>query len=139
MSWWRPTARSGSPTRPWDYACPRKAVRRTPSPAFRCPGPPSCCASTSRPARFSQRCDKDRIYLSLQEFNAVGRRNPDGTIEVLASDPRLIWADTFWITPDRWLYISSSQVNRRAAYNEGVDGVKPPFAVLRMRIDAGPV
>ena len=65
--------------------------------------------------------DKDRVDLSLQEFDAVGRRNPDGTIEVLASDPRLIWADTFWITPDRWLYVSWSEVNRRAGYNGGVD------------------
>lgn len=82
--------------------------------------------------------DRDRIYLTLQEFNAVARRNPDGTIEVLATDPRLIWADTLWITPDRWLYVSSSQVNRRAEFNGGVDRVTPPFAMLRMRIDAGP-
>ena len=82
--------------------------------------------------------DRDRIYLTLQEFNAVGRRSPDGTIEVLATDPRLIWADTLWITPDRWLYVSSSQVNRRAEFNGGVDRVTPPFAMLRMRIDAGP-
>ena len=82
--------------------------------------------------------DRDRVYLALQEFNAVGRRDPDGTIEILATDPRLIWADTFWITPDRWLYISSSQVNRRAEFNGGVDYVQPPFAMLRMRIDAGP-
>lgn len=83
--------------------------------------------------------DQNRIDLSRQESAAVGRCSQDGTIEVLASDPRLIWADTFWITPDHWLYISSFRINRRAGYNEGVDGVKPPFAVLRMRIDAGPV
>ena len=82
--------------------------------------------------------DQDRVYLSLQEFNGVARRWPDGRIEMLATDPRLIWADTFWITPDRWLYISSSQVNRRKEFNGGVDMVQPPFAMLRMRIDAGP-
>ena len=82
--------------------------------------------------------DRDRIYLSLQELNAVGRRNPDGAIEILAVDPRLIWPDTFWITPDKWLYISSSQVNRRGEYNGGVDLARAPYAILRMRIDAGP-
>ncbi|MFD0937739.1 SMP-30/gluconolactonase/LRE family protein, partial [Methylobacterium trifolii] len=81
---------------------------------------------------------KDRVYLSLQEHNAVGRRNPDGTIEVIASDERLIWADTFWITPDRWLYISASQVNRRPEFNGGRDLQEPPYAILRVRIDADP-
>ncbi|MDX7952678.1 L-dopachrome tautomerase-related protein [Lichenihabitans sp. Uapishka_5] len=82
--------------------------------------------------------DQDRLYLALQEFNGIGRRWPDGRIEVLATDPRLIWADTFWITPDRWLYVSSSQVNRRKEFNGGIDKVQPPYAMLRMRIDAGP-
>jgi sugar lactone lactonase YvrE len=82
---------------------------------------------------------KDRVYLSLQEHNAVGRRLPDGTVEVLAADERLIWADTFWITPDRWLYISGAQVNRRPEFNRGRDLQQPPYAILRMRIDADPV
>lgn len=82
---------------------------------------------------------QDRIYLSLQEHNAVGRREPDGRISVLAADPRLVWADTFWITPDRWLYISAAQVNRRPEFNGGRDLQKPPYAILRMRIDADPV
>lgn len=82
---------------------------------------------------------RDRVYLSLQEHNAVGRRDPDGTITVIASDPRLIWADTFWITPDRWLYISAAQVNRRPEFNHGKDLQEPPYAILRVRIDADPV
>ena len=81
----------------------------------------------------------DRVYLSLQEHNAVGRRLPDGTVEVIAADDRLIWADTFWITPDRWLYISAAQVNRRPEFNRGQDLQQPPYAILRMRIDADPV
>ena len=82
---------------------------------------------------------KDRVYLSLQEHNAVGRRDPDGTITVIASDPRLIWADTFWITADRWLYVSAAQVNRRPEFNHGQDLQQPPYAILRVRIDADPV
>lgn len=82
---------------------------------------------------------KDRVYLSLQEHNAVGRRDPDGRITVLAADARLVWADTFWITPDRWLYISAAQVNRRPEFNGGQDLSKPPYAILRMRIDADSV
>ena len=58
---------------------------------------------------------------------------------VLAADDRLVWADTFWITPDRWLYISAAQVNRRPEFNRGRDLQQPPYAILRMRIDADPV
>ncbi|AWN44155.1 SMP-30/gluconolactonase/LRE family protein [Methylobacterium durans] len=80
----------------------------------------------------------DRVYLTLQEQNAVARRHPDGRIEVIASDERLIWADTFWITPDRWLYVTAAQVNRRPEYNGGADLQRPPYAILRVRIDADP-
>lgn len=76
----------------------------------------------------------DRIYLALQEFNAIGRRNADGRIEILASDPRLIWADTLWIHRG-WIYVSSSQVNRRPEFQGGVDRQQPPYAILRTRVD----
>lgn len=81
---------------------------------------------------------KDRVYLAMQEHNAVGRRNPDGSVEILASDPRLIWADTIAITADRWLHISAAQVNRRPEFNGGRDLQMPPYAILRLRIDADP-
>jgi sugar lactone lactonase YvrE len=81
---------------------------------------------------------RDRVYLSLQEFNGIGRRDPDGRIEVIATDPRLIWPDTFWITADGWLYLSSAQANRRPEHNGGIDRQEPPYAIFRMRIDAGP-
>lgn len=81
---------------------------------------------------------RDRVYLTLQEQNAVARRHPDGRIEVVASDPRLVWADTIVITPDNWLYVSAAQVNRRPEYNGGEDLQKPPYAILRIRIDVGP-
>ncbi len=84
-------------------------------------------------------CDaKGRVYLTLQEQNAIGRRDPDGTIEVIGSDPRLIWADTIVITGDEWLYVSAAQANRRPEYNRGQDEQAPPYAVLRLKIDAGP-
>lgn len=77
---------------------------------------------------------RDRVYLTLQELNAVGRRGSDGEIEVIASDPRLIWPDTLCIR-DGWLYVSSAQVNRRPEHNGGVDRQRPPYAILRTRLD----
>jgi sugar lactone lactonase YvrE len=82
---------------------------------------------------------KDRIYLSMQEFNAVARRELDGTITMLDSDDRLSWPDTFWITDDGWLYVTAAQGHLLPFYNrEGKNLQKPPFAIMRMRIDAGP-
>ena len=82
--------------------------------------------------------DRGRIYLTLQEMNAVGRWSGKDEVEILASSPDLVWPDTFWITPDRWLYVSATQVNRRPEYNGGQDRQVPPYAIFRMRIDAGP-
>jgi sugar lactone lactonase YvrE len=82
--------------------------------------------------------DRDRVYLALQEANAVGRRHPDGRIEILATDPRLLWPDTFHLAPDGWLYINAAQVQRRSEYRGGRDEQQPPYDLFRMRIDAGP-
>lgn len=79
-------------------------------------------------------CDpQGRVLLALQEHNAIGRRNHDGSIEIVASDPRLIWADTMWIESG-WLYISAAQVNRRPEFNRGEDLQQPPYAILRVRL-----
>lgn len=79
-------------------------------------------------------CDpQGRVLLALQEHNAIGRRNDDGSVEIVASDPRLIWSDTLWIEGG-WLYVSAAQVNRRAEFNGGVDRQQPPYAILRTRL-----
>lgn len=82
--------------------------------------------------------DRDRVYLALQEANAIGRRHPDGRIEILATDPRLLWPDTFHLTHDGWLYINAAQVQRRAEYRGGSDQQQPPYDLFRIRIDAAP-
>lgn len=79
-------------------------------------------------------CDpQGRVLLALQEHNAIGRRNHDGSVEIVATDPRLIWADTLWIEGG-WLYISAAQVNRRPEYNRGKDMQQRPYAILRTRL-----
>ncbi len=82
--------------------------------------------------------DRDRVYLALQEFDAIGRRHPDGRIEILARDPRLSWPDTFHLASDGWLYCNAAQVQRRAEYHGGEDRQRPPYDLFRIRVDAGP-
>ena len=83
---------------------------------------------------------KDRVYLTMQEFNGIARRELDGTITMLDRDPRLSWPDTLWITDSGWLYVTAAQGHLLPFYNkEGENRQQPPFALMRMRIDAGPV
>lgn len=84
--------------------------------------------------------DRDNVYFTWQEIDALGRRTPEGRLETLALDPRLIWPDTLWITPDRWLYVIAAQYNRAPQFDPAHrDRREPPYGVYRVRIDAGPV
>jgi sugar lactone lactonase YvrE len=83
--------------------------------------------------------ERGRLYLSGFEHNAIMRRLPDGTIETLAQDPRLLWPDTFAIGPDGYLYATVNQFGRQPQFHEGRDLRQRPFLLLRTRIEAGPV
>lgn len=74
------------------------------------------------------------LYLTDYEHNAVWRRDLDGSMRMVTADPRLIWPDTLSVAPDGYMYVTSSQLNRQAAYNSGDDLRDPPYAVFRMKL-----
>ncbi|MEV4642474.1 L-dopachrome tautomerase-related protein [Actinoplanes sp. NPDC049548] len=82
--------------------------------------------------------DKGRFYLTNAEHNAILRRLPDGTIETLVHDPRLLWPDTMSVT-DGYLYVTANQLHRQAPYQQGRDKRRYPYSLFRIAIDAGPV
>lgn len=82
--------------------------------------------------------DRGRIYLTNYEDNAILRRRPDGRMETLVHDPRLLWPEALAVT-DGWLYIATSQTHREGVFNDGEDRVEPPLVLYRTPIDAGPV
>jgi Major royal jelly protein len=41
---------------------------------------------------------RDRIYITASEHDSILRRNPDGRVEVVARDPRIIWPDGIYAT-----------------------------------------
>jgi sugar lactone lactonase YvrE len=59
------------------------------------------------------------LYLSDVTHNAVARRNPNGKVEQLVSDPRLQWPDTFSEGPDGAIYITASHINESPRFNQG--------------------
>jgi hypothetical protein len=83
--------------------------------------------------------DAGRIYLTGSEQNAILRRHPDGQLETVVHDPRLLWPDTMSVATDGYLYVTANQLHRQAMYQHGVDRRERPYVLFRTRIDAGPV
>lgn len=83
--------------------------------------------------------DAGRIYITAGEHNAVLRRLPDGSIEPVLHDPRVLWPDTLSVARDGYLYLTANQLHRQADYQGGVDLRQKPYALFRTAIDAGPV
>jgi sugar lactone lactonase YvrE len=83
--------------------------------------------------------DAGRLYATAYEHNAVFRRLPDGTIETLVHDPRLLWPDTMSVAIDGHLYVIANQLHRQKRFHNGQDRRERPFALFRTPIDAGPV
>ncbi len=83
--------------------------------------------------------DAGRIYATDWEHDSIVRRLPDGTIESVAHDPRMLWPDTMSVAADGHLYFTVNQLHRQAQYQAGQDLRVYPYRLLRFPIDAGPV
>ena len=66
------------------------------------------------------------------------RRWPDGRIETIVHDPRLLWPDTLSVA-NGWVYVTANQLHRGKDYNGGHDMRVKPYSLFRFKIDAGPV
>ncbi len=75
--------------------------------------------------------ERGSIYLSDVTRNAVQRMAPDGVTEMLFSDDRLQWPDTFTEGPDGSLYISASHINESPPFNDGISTRTQPYGVYR--------
>lgn len=82
---------------------------------------------------------QNRLYLTNYEQNAIQRRLPDGTIELLVHDPRVLWPDTLSVASDGYLYFTANQLHRQARYHNGQDLRQKPYSLFRVRINAQPV
>lgn len=83
--------------------------------------------------------DKGRVYLTDYEHNAVLRRGADGQYETLIHDPRALWPDTLSLAADGYLYFTANQLHRQKNYQGGKDMREKPYALFRVKVDAGPV
>lgn len=77
------------------------------------------------------------VYVTDIANNAIGLASPAG-YRILAQDDRLLgWPDGVELDAQgRWLYITANQLHRHPLLNAGEDDSRPPFHVLRLRVDA---
>jgi sugar lactone lactonase YvrE len=75
-----------------------------------------------------------RVYITDFENNSVHRRNVDGRLETLVSDPRLLWPDTLSLAADGFMYVTANQIGRQARF-QGKDMRQKPYVVFRFKVD----
>jgi len=83
--------------------------------------------------------DIGRVYLTNFEDNAIIVWSPDGSLETLAHDPRLLWPDTICLAADGYLYIIANQLHRGAGFHMGEDRRERPYSLFRVAVEAAPV
>src|SRR5690606_30245340 len=66
---------------------------------------------------------KGNIYLTSSLDYSIKRYTPEGKIEIIVQDSRLIWPDSLGMGDDGYLYFSCAQVNRLPQWNDGKDKV----------------
>jgi sugar lactone lactonase YvrE len=81
---------------------------------------------------------KGTIYAGDYENNCIRKILPNGIMETIAHDPRILWPDTFSIGQDQYLYVIVNQLHRQARFHYGKDLRQKPYSLLRMKIDEFP-
>lgn len=74
------------------------------------------------------------LYLGDYQNYKMIRITPNLDKEELITDERLIWPDSYSISPDDYLYISCSQINKQPDYNEGENKRTSPYTIYRIKI-----
>ena len=64
--------------------------------------------------------------------DAITVLRPDGNLEPLVRDERLLWPDALSFGEPGWLYIAVNQLHRAPALNGGVEGGQPPYRIMRV-------
>jgi sugar lactone lactonase YvrE len=82
---------------------------------------------------------KEQLYFMDMEQNAIYRRESGGRIALVVADPRLIWPDTMAIGPDQYLYVMTSQHDRRPEFHDGTELRQQPYGVYRVFIGSDPM
>jgi len=75
------------------------------------------------------------LYLTGLETNSIKVVTAKGRkVKTIMSDDNLVWPDGIsYNYKDGYMYVSASQVNKGAVFNDGVDLTSPPFYLFRFK------
>ncbi|MDO1452010.1 L-dopachrome tautomerase-related protein, partial [Rhodocytophaga aerolata] len=76
------------------------------------------------------------LYMGDYQNYSIVQINPALEMKTLVSEERLIWPDSYSISPDGYLYISCSQINKQPDYNEGENKRISPYTIYKMPLPA---
>lgn len=74
------------------------------------------------------------VYLTNSLDYAIRRITPEGKIELIVQDPRLLWPDSLGVGADGYLYFSCAQMQLLPQWNGGEDKAQYPFQVYRVKV-----
>jgi len=80
-----------------------------------------------------------RLYYMDMEQNGIFRRTSDARIQTVVVDPRLIWPDTMVIGTDEYLYVTTSQHDRRPEFHDGEELRQQPYGLFRVYVGSLPI
>lgn len=80
------------------------------------------------------------VYATDLNGTGIGYTKPDGTYVRFIMDAILLqWPDGFAAGPDGFIYVTVNQLHRFPIFNEGRDGARRPFRVMRFQPVAPPL
>ena len=74
------------------------------------------------------------LYMGDMEKNAIIKLSPNLEKTVLMTDARLLWPDSYAVSKDGYLYISTSHLHTAPPFNDGVDKRTLPYGLFRLEI-----
>jgi sugar lactone lactonase YvrE len=74
------------------------------------------------------------LYMGDMEKNAIIKLSPKLEKTVLMTDARLLWPDSYAVSKDGYLYISTSHLHTAPPFNDGVDKRTLPYGLFRLKI-----
>lgn len=77
---------------------------------------------------------KGNLYLGDPTTYSPVQVTPDRKPHTWIKDSRLIWPDTYSVSKDGYLYVSTSQINKQPDYNNGINKRTSPYMVFKVKL-----
>ncbi len=74
-----------------------------------------------------------RLFITSPADNSVKLRQPDGSLKIVAQDPRLRWPDSMAEGADGSLYVTASHIHDMAQWHEHGSTRKIPYMLFKFR------